>query len=287
MSNVKLFLSVFIVTSSCHLLGGQSQAISQDLLNPLGRRTALRIPPASANHPMVQVIKEAAVHSKYIRENISDYSCVVVRQERIHGRLGKHEFIYAKVRNRRIENNRVVVPFSVYLKFLKPSRVKGREVLFVEGQNNGDMFARRGGPRLAFITTRLKPNSSLAMHDNRYPITEFGVENLVDRLIMAAHEDLKTDCKVSFLPDAKINNRPCTGFVVNHADQAANPEVCQVKVFIDQEHRVPVHYEAYDWPENEGEKPLLLERYTYMKLKLNNGFSDADFSPDNPNYRVQ
>ena len=247
----------------------------------------MKIPPASANHPLVQVIKDAADHSKYIRENIADYSCVVVRQERLHGRLGKHEFIYAKVRNRRMENNKIVVPFSVYLKFLKPSRVKGREVLYVEGQHNGEMFARRGGTRLAFITTRLKPTSSLAMHDNRYPITEFGVENLINRLIMAAHEDLSSNCKVSFLPDAKINNRPCNGFVVNHADQELNPDVCQVKVFIDQEHRVPVHYEAYEWPEEEGDKPVLLERYTYMKLKLNNGYSDADFSPDNPNYRVQ
>ena len=37
----------------------------------------------------------------------------------------------------------------------------------------------------------------------------------------------------------------------------------------------------YDW----SGKPQLLEEYTYLNLKLNNGFTDADFDVRNPNYQ--
>ena len=32
------------------------------------------------------------------------------------------------------------------------------------------------------------------------------------------------------------------------------------------------------------EKPELIEEYTYLNLKINNGFTDADFDTKNPNY---
>ena len=35
----------------------------------------------------------------------------------------------------------------------------------------------------------------------------------------------------------------------------------------------------------EGGKPVLSEEYTYLNVKLNNGFTDADFDVRNPNYQ--
>jgi hypothetical protein len=48
-----------------------------------------------------------------------------------------------------------------------------------------------------------------------------------------------------------------------------------------------VRYESYGWPAVEGEAPPLLEEYTYLKVKLNNGFTDADFETSNPSYNVR
>ena len=56
------------------------------------------------------------------------------------------------------------------------------------------------------------------------------------------------------------------------------------RIFVDDELNLPVHYEAYDWPEKPGGEPILTERYTYLNLKLNNGFTDMDFDVRNPNY---
>ncbi|MBI1903218.1 MAG: DUF1571 domain-containing protein, partial [Planctomycetia bacterium] len=34
-------------------------------------------------------------------------------------------------------------------------------------------------------------------------------------------------------------------------------------------------------------KPELTEEYTYLKIKVNNGFTDADFDVKNPNYKFR
>ena len=51
-------------------------------------------------------------------EKIEDYSAVMVKRERIDGELRDPEYAYAKVRHR---------PLSVYLRFLKPENLAGRE----------------------------------------------------------------------------------------------------------------------------------------------------------------
>jgi hypothetical protein len=55
-------------------------------------------------------------------------------------------------------------------------------------------------------------------------------------------------------------------------------------VFVDDELNIPVRYEAYDWPATPGGPPQLLEEYTYTDVKINNGFTDADFDEHNPQY---
>jgi hypothetical protein len=239
------------------------------------------------DHPLVPVVRMAIDSYRWMRADVRDYTCVMVRRERIEGRLRPHEYIYAKVRHRQVEDQRIVVPFSIYLKFLKPASVQGREVLYVEGKNGGEMFARRGGTRFAFVTTRLLPDSDLAMRDNLYPITEFGIENLLYRLIQSARRDLQSDCQVQFLPGAKINDRAAEGIIVTHQSRQVSPNFYQARIFVDKELRLPVHYEAYDWPASPDAEPPVMEQYTYTQLQLNQGLTDADFSEDNPQYHVK
>ncbi len=59
------------------------------------------------------------------------------------------------------------------------------------------------------------------------------------------------------------------------------------QIYVDDELNLPIRYEAYDWPAEEGGKPQLTEEYTYLNLKLNNGFTDADFDIRNPNYQFK
>jgi hypothetical protein len=179
-------------------------------------------------------------------------------------------------------------PFSVYGMFLAPAGEKGKEVLFVEGQNNGKMWAHGTGMQLKlFGTVSLDPNGNVAMKDQRYPLTEIGILNLTRRLIDVASEDIKYgECEVKYFKGAKINDRVCTCIQVVHPIPRKNFLFNVARIFVDDGSNIPVRYEAYDWPKTEGGQPELIEAYTYVNLKVNVGLTDADFDRNNPAYRL-
>ena len=257
------------------------------------RRTARKVATTDRSldpkHPLWPALEMAVGSYKHIHRNVRDYSCTVVRRERVHGTLQDHEYMSAKVRHQRTRDGKVVIPFGVYLKVLAPDKVKGREVLFVAGENDGDMLVRNGGKRFAFVTTRISPDSDSAMAGNRYPITEFGFENLVKRLIEVVKEDISFDAEtdVEFFHNASIDDRSCTGIRVTHPTFDSRLRFHTATVFVDNELKVPVHYEAHDWPKKSDGKPVLLEQYTYRDIKVNVGYTDRDFDPSNPNYKVK
>jgi hypothetical protein len=232
----------------------------------------------AGTHPLEPAMQIAQKGLAAIRTNIRDYSATVVKRERIDGKLGEHEYMFAKIRQQ---------PFSVYLYFLGPDSVKGQEVIYVDGVNDGNMLAHAGsGVRAMVGTVSLKPQSMLAMAGNRYPITELGVENLTRRLLeVAQHDKQFGECDVNFYPNAKVNGRICTCIQVTHPVPRRNFRFHLARVFIDDELTIPIRYEAYDWPQQPGGQPVLMEEYTYMNVKINNGFTDADFDPRNTAYK--
>jgi hypothetical protein len=230
------------------------------------------------SHPLQPALELAQRGLGELRSKIKDYTCTVVKRERIDGKLGDHEYMFAKIRHE---------PFSVYLYFLAPETVKGQEVIYVEGQNDGNMLAHAGsGVRAMVGTVSLKPQSMLAMQGNRYAVTEIGVENLARRLVeVAEHDKQFGECEVNSFPNAKVNGRICTCIQVVHPVPRRNFRFHLARVFIDDEYTIPIRYEAYDWPQEAGGQPVLMEEYTYMNVKVNNGLTDADFDPKNTAYK--
>lgn len=244
---------------------------------------------AQAKHPLSRALQIALESYDHIQHHVRDYECSFTRRELVDGELGPYEYLRAKVRHNRPGADGQPVPYSVYLKFQKPAQVAGREVLYVHGQNKGQMVVRNGGTSFAYVTTELRPESSLAMRGNRYPITEFGFENLLKRLIEIAHEDIhgQVACQVKYYENAKINGRPCTGILVVHEERTPASRFYMARVFVDHELKIPIMYESYDWPGQAGEKPVLLEQYSYANVKLNLALTDTDFDRNHPDYKLR
>ena len=222
-----------------------------------------------------------------IRKNIVDYTCRITKQERIRGDLQQEEYMDAKVRNRKVdEGGKLIAPLSVYMKFIGPRDIAGRECIWVEGQNNNKMRAHEGGVKGRFLpSVWLDPDGPIAMNGQLHPIYDIGIENLVIKLIERGQKEKKFDeCKVDFIPNAKINGRICTVLTVMHPIQRPHFEFHKAEIFIDDELKIPVRYAAYFWPKQNAGKDDLLEAYTYTNLKVNVGLTDADFDPKNPNY---
>mgnify|MGYP000023482129 CR=1 FL=1 len=105
----------------------------------------------------------------------------------------------------------------------------------------------------------------------------------VSRLLEQAKHDIIADpeaknTEVIFYRNAKIDGRDCTHIQVTHPDKDEAFTFHQANIYIDNELNVPLRVETYTWPKDAGDPALLLEEYTYMKLKLNIGLTDGDFS---------
>lgn len=238
------------------------------------------VQPQAAEHPLAGALRMAQSSLDRINRDIKDYTCTMIKRERINGQLNEPEYMFVKIRHQ---------PFSVYLYFLRPDGAKGREVIYVEGRNEGKMLAHEGsGLKSRFGTVSLVPTSALAMDGNKYPITQIGTKNLVKRLLEVGNQDIKyAECEVQYRKNAKVNDRVCTIIEVTHPVPRRNFLFHKALIYVDDELNVPIRYEAYMWPKTPGGRAELDEEYTYLNMKVNVGLTDADFEPSNPNYHFK
>jgi hypothetical protein len=111
------------------------------------------------------------------------------------------------------------------------------------------------------------------------------LDNVVSRLIDQARRDIIADpdaknTEVVFYLHAEIDGRACTHIRVTHPTEDHIFDFHQANIYVDDELHVPLRVESYTWPKKAGEPALLMEEYTYMKLKLNVGLTDRNFSEE-------
>jgi hypothetical protein len=288
------FLQTLAATGASCLAAGACGAEPNGLREPVHRvaKAKNELPVGAERHPLDPALDMA--HEALARmEAIADYTCRITKQERIKGELGQIEHMDAKIRNRKEVNGKIVTPLSVYLRFVSPKSVEGREVVWVEGQNGNKLKAHEGGVSGRFLpSVWLDPDGALAMRGQLHPIYDIGMENLVTKLIERGNQEKQVgdprECEVREIPGAKITlgqkSMVCTVLLVTHPVQRPHFEFHVAEIFIDDQMRIPVRYAAYDWPPTGVKERPVIEQYTYTNVKLNVGLTDADFDPNNPNY---
>lgn len=245
---------------------------------------------SESQHPLMPIIKFATRRLGEIDTQIQDYTCTLTKRVRIDGKLLPHDTMQLKLRHEQRQGDTVQVPFSVYVHYLSPDTVKDREAVFVRGRFGDKAVGRNGGDRFAYVTTLVDPNSDLAMQRNHYPMTEIGIRNLILRLLEVGHEELQHDpaeIEVKYFEKAKIGSRVCTAVQITHLKKRDYYRYHVARIFIDDQLVLPVHFSSYDWPTQPGERPPLIEEYTYTDVKLNVGLSDWDFDYRNPDYQFR
>ncbi len=206
---------------------------------------------------------------------VQDYTCIFYKRERIDGKLSETNVLFMKARTR---------PLSIYFKCDRPNA--GREAIWAPGHNGGKIVAHEAGiTKVIAGTMYLDPKGSLAMDDNRHPISDAGIGALIETVRRRWEADLLPGlATVTFHPQARVGDRPCTLIEAVHASKDARCEFQKIRLYIDVELGLPIRIEAYDWPKGPGQEPALMEEYSYMKLKVNTGLKDRDFDPKNSQY---
>jgi hypothetical protein len=246
-------------------------------------------PASPSAHPLEAVLHFARREHAFLERTVQDYTCRIVKRERVNGTLQPYQSMFAKVRPAAgEEEERDLRPLAVFLQFEGPREVAGRRVLFVEGAYGNVMLVRqrRGG-----ITLRVRPDGGLAARETTIPITTIGFHNMIERAIEQMEDDMQADptganTQVEFFRDAKIDDRPCTAIRIAHPRRQTNLDFHLAHVFIDKESHMPVRLDFYDWPDNRSEEPPLLGEFTYSAVKLNVGLTDADFDHERLGFHV-
>ncbi|OAI56255.1 hypothetical protein AYO47_02145 [Planctomyces sp. SCGC AG-212-M04] len=236
--------------------------------------TGAKYPPVDERHPLAPAIKLARASRKSL-ESVRDYQCLIIKREDVNG---------AKI-TQTMEMKFREEPFSVYLKFQDPS--PGREILFVKGQNENKLLAHEGSGLKSLVgTVPLALDDPRIKAENRHPITEIGMRNLIEKVITQwEYEGQYGEATVQYFPDSKIGGVSCPAIECTHPQPRRQFPFHLTRLYIDAQSNLPVRIENYGFPTAAGQEPPLMEEYTYVKVQTNVGLTNNDFSTKNPAYK--
>jgi len=236
---IELFLVVITVVLS--LMWCSTVVLAQQFVNPLDLLMLTRSSYSKVN----------GYTSTFVKSSIENPS----------------ETIYLKFRK----------PFNLYMKWVKEPH-QGREVIYVEGQNNDKVIANPGGLIGKLIrVVKLDPEETRTP-DGLYTIKDVGIGNMIDRivthtLIAKANNDLK----IYFRGETNFSGREA--YMIERVLPKKNEYLAhRLVVYVDQENKLPIGVYAYNW------KNELVSRYEYRDLKVNPNLDDKDFSLENRSY---
>lgn len=214
--------------------------------------------------------------------NSTGYTAKMFRQERVNGDLLDEEIMSLKVKH---------APFGVYMKWIQGS--PGQEVLYVDGDHNGNMIVKPGGFKGRFLSAlELDPAGDLAMENSRHCITEAGLLNLAEEMLKNRRSDIEAGTVKCRMADGQeFDGRTCVCFVVEFPSEDYLGDYRKSVVFIDQDNSLPVLVRNYGWPTDdvsadELDSETLIESYAYSQIRMDAQFVAADFDRSNQDYRL-
>jgi hypothetical protein len=204
-------------------------------------------------------------------QQVQDYTCTLIKQERIKGMLQAENVMFMKFRT---------MPFSVYMRWAAPRQFAGQEVCFVKGRNKDMMRVHSTGiisGAVGFVS--ISPRDPRALEHSRHTIEEAGLGNLIVQLQqdwLRSRQVNKTQVR---LAEFKYDNRPCTRVELIALERGPQVYCYRALVYFDQQTHLPIRMECYDWPRQGGSpEGDLLESFSYANLRLNVGLGEADFN---------
>ena len=229
----------------------------------------------ASKHPIIPALDQARSSRDAVRK-IPGYTCTFSKQEQL-TRKGEPLRQTMSLKFRR-------EPFSVYLKYVEPNA--GREVIYVEGRNNGKLQVHEASGLASLIgTITLAPTCNDAMKENKYPLTMIGMEKMLERFIGEWEESLQhADTKVQQYPQAKLGDVECMMFEVSHPQQREPLKFHMSRVYFDKKTLLPLRAEQYAFPAKSAAEPQLVEEYNYTDVKTDVLLSETDFDVKNEKY---
>ncbi len=224
-------------------------------------------PPAA--HPLDEPLR-LLDRAQQAMTAVQDYSCTLIKQERIAGTLTPVHIVSMMVRQQ---------PFSVYMKWHQPKACLGQEACYVAGKNNGMMRAKSAGLLGSVGFVSVDPNDPRAKKTSNHAINECGLSNLLTRFGERWANEKKFNRVTVKTGEYEYNKRRCIRVETAYPMNVPGEPYSRSVVYFDKEISVPIRIEVYDWPKAGGPAGgELIETYSYVNLKLNANLPDATFN---------
>jgi hypothetical protein len=226
-------------------------------------------PAETAASPLDEPLR-LVLEAKKAYAEVRDYTCRLVKRERIDGKLLPQTTMVMQVRTQ---------PLSVYFRWQEPQSLSGQECCWVAGRNGGKMRVRPRGLLGAVGFVSLDTNDPRVRETSRHDISEAGIGNLIEQFAAGWEQERRWGLSQVQVAEYEYDRRRCVRVEVVHP---TNPDGrffhYRDVVYFDKETHLIVRMEAYDWPHRPGDPGDLLETFSYANLRLNVGLPDSVFN---------
>jgi hypothetical protein len=193
---------------------------------------------------------------------VEGYTTTFYKQERIAGKLKPLEKLDIHFREE---------PFSVHMKWLEGAHL-AQSVLYVEGENNGNMLAKA---RFIPIPVSRSKDGPDAKASSRYTIDQFGIYLGAKRTVTAMRDARRRgELHVRYeglFKVPELNDRPCYKFVRSPYRPLEEEGVNELTIYIDQKTGMQLGSVLKD---DQGE---LLASYFFADIQVNPEFKANQF----------
>ena len=183
---------------------------------------------------------------------VQAYSCYLyIRQP--NGTESPDKYLWLKVRRD---------PVLVYAYVVAPARLRGLEHFYDPADDKKKLNVRRLHVQGAIYDQHTYVFRSREIYPESWHVD--AMSSVFEKELRSHPE--KEHSQIKLFEGAKVDHRLATAIELSFTQQAPGQRFHTAKMFLDDESGMPVHLEAYDWPSGEGEKPSLIESYTYWNV---------------------
>ena len=172
-------------------------------------------------------------------------------------------------------------PMDIYMKWVGDTH-KGRELLYRQGWNEGDMMVKPG-PMIP--TLSLDPKGKLAMRGSRHGIDMIDLSNVAD-IILDQTDRLEASATLSATytsQGAQTVNGEASWCVQIDLPKDQDTQLYAYRVDMCLSDRTGLLTRLRAWDQSDGELRKV-EDYEFRNINLSPGLTDQDFSDENPGY---
>ena len=194
-----------------------------------------------------QMLQSLLARAEAAYSRVDNYVSILIRQERVGGKLAPRERIRLSFRKN---------PWSIHLVWLSKPKA-GRQLIFVQGHYDNKIHGREP-TFFGSIPLKMDPHGDLARRNSRHPITEAGIGSLIKRFRRDVAR-LKRGGTIRYvgLETHGSSSRPM------HHVQSVSANQWRRDLYFDTQSSLPILLEVRD---SKGER---LEFYRFGNLNMN------------------